>query len=261
MEHIDKSHQYLIQFMLKNGTSKLQRALQYCCKITGKEVTENELEGMINQINRVISNQHFKIIQCKCEVTEENLLVWINLKNDSLTKLQSNFTERDLEYFKAILQEILNSDLRKIMYVVCINITSTLSGNYTRENGQTALAKWINGGYFVKNSDFLHLGPRLIFEFTTFLRSRRPDCVCFLCSEISFTGRICGNCDTMFHSYCINMYMETQVTCPYCKNNWIESDIFSNNVRDSIAQNSNLNSGEDEQEEYINQPGPSYRIR
>lgn len=155
------------------------------------EITETKLGIIINEINRVISNQYFKIIQCKCEVTNENLLVWVNTKNDNLTKLQVNFSERELEYFQAILQEIIISDQRKIMYVVGINISSTLSGNFSRENGQKVLTKWINGGYFVKSNDFIHLGPRLIFEFNSYLRSRRPDCVCYLCSDISFTVRFC----------------------------------------------------------------------
>ncbi|XP_044746272.1 non-structural maintenance of chromosomes element 1 homolog [Coccinella septempunctata] len=261
MEYIDKCHQYLIQFMLKNGVSKVQQALQYCRNVTKEEeLSESKLGITINQINRVVCNQYFKIVQCKCEVTQEEMLVWVNMKNDTLTKLQVNFSERELEYFQAILQEIMASEQRKIMYIVCINITSTLSGNFSRESGQKVLTKWMHGGYFVKNSDFVHLGPRLILEFNTYLRSHRPDCVCYLCSEISFTGKICASCDKMFHSYCIDLYLQSQITCPCCKNDWTEIDRFNNIARDT-TQGSNSDSDEYMQEEDINQPGPSRRRR
>lgn len=60
----------------------------------------------------------------------------------------------------------------------------------------------------------------------------------------------------MFHSYCIDLYMQSQITCPSCKNDWIESQRFNNICLDGNG----LNSEEDEHiEEDINVPGPSRR--
>ncbi|KAL3286284.1 hypothetical protein HHI36_000793 [Cryptolaemus montrouzieri] len=259
MENIEKIHQYLIQFMLRNGVSTVQRAIKYCSKLENETVDMAKLGVIINHINRVICNQHFKLVFGTCEVTNKDLLVWLNLKNDPLSKSQPYFTERELEYFQAILEEIINSEQRKLMIVVCINITSTLTASFSRENGKSVLEKWIKSGYFVKNGEFIHLGLKLILEFTSYLRTHRPECVCYLCSELSFTGKICDNCDKMFHSYCIDKYMQNQTACPNCKQDWRETDVFKTLVEQSSTQMQITNIEEMNIDEGIIEPGPSWR--
>lgn len=122
-----------------------------------------------------------------CEVSNEEVIVWINTKNDEISTLQVAFSAVELEYFHAILQEILNSDEHRITFIVCLNITSTLTGSLSRSNGQKVLDKWVKVGYYVKKGDFIYLGPRLILEFNVYLKNHCPDSICNLCSELVFT--------------------------------------------------------------------------
>ncbi|KAK9875374.1 hypothetical protein WA026_007770 [Henosepilachna vigintioctopunctata] len=259
MECIENIHRYFIQFMLKNGISTIPRATRYCSKVGNETISEEKLGIIVNQINRVISNQYFKIIFAKCEVTQVEMVIWLSLKNDTLTKLHLNFTERQLEYFQSILHEIINSEQRKLMFVVCINITSSLTGNLSRDNALKVLEKWIEAGYFVKNDEFVHLGPRLIFEFTSYLRSCRPECVCCLCSEISFTGKICDSCDKIFHSFCIERYMRSHSSCPNCKEEWSETQVFKNIAQDNTTNFIDSDIEDMDYSEVVNEPGPSHR--
>lgn len=144
------------------------------------------LKSLIIEINREIGNQSFKIATSVCEVTGENVFVWLNTKNDDLSKQQMGFSPVELEYFHAVMQEIVTSEDHELPYARCINITSSLEGTLTRENGEKALLKWIKGGYFVKKTDTVYLGQRTILEFTSFLRTNTENCVCSLCSELAF---------------------------------------------------------------------------
>lgn len=145
---------------------------------------------LVNEINREISKQCYKIVFSVCEVSNQNQVALLNTKNDDISKLQISYSTIELEYFNAILQEILNSEEHRITFIVCINITSTLTSQFSRDSGQKVLNKWLKGGYYVKRGDYIHLGPRTILEFTAYLRSSRPDSICNLCSEIVFTVSI-----------------------------------------------------------------------
>lgn len=182
----------------------------------------DQLKLLIITTNREISQQYFKIALGTCEVTNQQLIIWLNTKNDDISKLQITFSAIELEYFHVILQEILNSENNRLTFVVVLNITSTLTASFSRDNGQKALNKWFNGGYFVKKGDFVYLGTRLIMEFTSYLKSHRPDQICKLCSELVFTGRRCGTCDRLLHSYCLEKYLTNLDKCPSCKTQWVE---------------------------------------
>lgn len=146
----------------------------------------DQLKFAIITINREISKQNFKIAPIICEVTNQELFIWANTKNDNISKLQITFSAIELEYFHVILQEIINSEENRLTFVVVLNITSTLTVPFSRDNGQKALKRWFNGGYFIKKEDFVYLGPRLILEFTSYLKTHRPDQICKLCSELVF---------------------------------------------------------------------------
>ncbi|KAJ8919171.1 hypothetical protein NQ315_012157 [Exocentrus adspersus] len=295
---MDIYHKYFVQYMLKNGVSSVDDALSYCKYISkGKIETMTQLKTLIIELNREISKQFYKLVLFVCEVTNRNMVVWLNTKNDDISKYQIAYSPIELEYFQAILQEILHSEDHRITFIVCINITSTLTAHFSRDSGQKVLNKWLKGGYYIKKGDFIHLGPRTILEFTAFLRANCPDSICNLCSEIVFTGSKCYHCDKVLHSYCLSTYLSTQSICPCCKNDWVhvteENENYSmdaddtNIVEDTMcvgeevtleyytesqpgdvspvlqANRRNLRNRHDEDDylSYINEPGPSTRKR
>lgn len=146
----------------------------------------NMLERLVAEINGTISKQSFKLKFFVCEVTNQKVLVWLNTKNDDISKLQIKFSPVELEYFHAILQELIHNEEHRLTTIVCINITSTLTSHLTRENGQKLLNIFLKNGYFVVKGAYIYLGPRLILEFTIYLKTHCPESVCTLCSELVF---------------------------------------------------------------------------
>ncbi|KAJ8961963.1 hypothetical protein NQ317_004273 [Molorchus minor] len=207
-----KFHPYLAQYMLKNGVATTANVLEYCkCISEGQVENMTQLKTLIIELNREISNQFYKVVFSKCEVTNQSIVVWLNTKNDDISKHQISYSALELEYFHAILEEIIGGIVDK-----------------------KVLNKWLKIGYYIKNGDFIYLGPRLILEFTSYLRNRCVDCICNLCSELVFIGQRCSNCNTLLHSYCLSKYLQNQVNCPCCKNVWELSD---ENVADYALAN------------------------
>ncbi|KYB26512.1 non-structural maintenance of chromosomes element 1 homolog [Tribolium castaneum] len=217
---LSERHRYFIQFMLTNGLVTVDKALKFFGELSPDQNQLVHLKSLIIEINRAINLQYFKIATSVCEVTGDSVFVWLNTKNDELSKQQIGFSPVELEYFHAIMQEIITSDNHELPYPRCINITSTLVGTLTRENGEKALMKWIRGGYFVKVEQFVYLGARTILEFTTYLRTNTENCTCSLCSELVFRGESCQSCFNTFHTFCIQKYLQNQHRCPSCRTDW-----------------------------------------
>lgn len=207
--------------MLKNGVVTIEDAQKYCDHVSQGEINNmTQLKTLVIEANREISNQYYKIVFNICEVTNKNYLIWLNTKNDDISRLQITFTALELEYFHAIMQEILLSEEHRITFIICINVTSTLTSFLSRENGQKVLNKWINGGYFVNKRDYIYLGQRLILEFTSYLKAHSPDSVCTLCTDLVFWGDVCDSCQKIIHSHCLGKYLKNQNNCPHCSANW-----------------------------------------
>ncbi|XP_066138893.1 non-structural maintenance of chromosomes element 1 homolog [Euwallacea fornicatus] len=219
---MENQHRFFVQYMLKKGMVSEEKALNYCRSLPVPVKDEKQLKLFILTINREISEQFFKIVFITCEVTQQPFIVWLNTRNDNISKMQMTFSAIELEYFHVILQEILCSDHNKLSYIVVLNITSTLAEKFSRDSGQKVLKIWIDGGYFVKKGNFVYLGPRLILEFMSHLKSVRPDHICKLCNELVFTGKKCRFCEKLYHACCINKYLDRQEKCPTCKNHWVE---------------------------------------
>ncbi|KAJ3647581.1 hypothetical protein Zmor_019452 [Zophobas morio] len=216
----NNTHRYFTQFMLSNGIVTLDNAMKFFEEISPERNTLAFLKTLVIEINREICKQSFKIATTICEITGDKVFVWLNTKSDELSRLQVGFSAVELEYFHAILQEIVTSDDHTIQYPRAINIASTLTATLSRDNGEKALIRWIKGGYYVKQDERVFLGPRTILEFTTFLRTNTENCSCDLCSELVFVGETCNSCSKTFHKLCINKYLQNQQSCPSCRNTW-----------------------------------------
>ncbi|XP_030748170.1 non-structural maintenance of chromosomes element 1 homolog [Sitophilus oryzae] len=240
-----------IQFMIKNGAATTDQALSFC-----QDSVENfvELKLFIHEINREISKQNFKIGLTTCEVSNQDFVLWLNTKNDDVSKLQITYSTIELEYFHVLMQEILISEHRRITYATALNITSSLTSNFTRTNGQTVLKKWFAGQYFIKENSYVYLGSRLITEFTTYLKIQSPDQICKLCSELVFKGRICASCDSINHSYCLDKYLERQNNCPSCSEEWTEKDDGSLYTQNTVVTQESAESNDEDGDEEQGRP-------
>lgn len=149
---------------------------------------ETGLELFLSKINRKITRHSFKIAYVTCEVTGKEFLVWLNTKNDNVSKTQNTFSPAELEYFQIILAEIINSNEKCIPLNICLNLSGTLVANVMfKTHAQTTIKKWVKGGYLVNCNGKIYLGPRCIHEFSSYFRRLEDGInVCGLCSEIVF---------------------------------------------------------------------------
>lgn len=169
------------------------------------EVTDEAgFELFLSRINKKIYRHHFKIACVTCEVTGEELLVWLNMRNDNVSKLQDIYTSAELEYFQIMMGEIIQSDEKCIPLNVCLNLSATLQANLLfKTEAQKTINKWVKGGYLVIRNGKVFMGARCIHEFSPYFRRQGDQItVCSLCSESVF---VVG-----FSIYCICIFWKSR---------------------------------------------------
>lgn len=149
---------------------------------------EEGLETFLSKINRKIDRHHFKIACVTCEISGEELLVWLNMRNDNVSKLQDAFEPAELEYFQIIMGEIIESNEKYLPLNVCLNLSSNLVANLLfKTKAQKTIQKWIKCGYLVNQNGKIYLGARCIHEFSSYFRRLEDQItICSLCSEVVF---------------------------------------------------------------------------
>lgn len=201
-------NRHFVQYMLRKGIIPRGKILPVLAKLNADgaqdnknalnlfnnksstvDVTDEEsLEAFLARINRKISRHHFKIALVTCEVTGAEYYVWLNTKNDSVTKQQDTFTPAELEYFQILMGEIVNSDEKCLPHNICLNLSGTLVANVMyKAPAQATIKKWVKAGYLVELNGKIYFGPRCIHEFSSYFRGREDGVnICALCSEIVF---------------------------------------------------------------------------
>ncbi|KAF7275713.1 hypothetical protein GWI33_011344 [Rhynchophorus ferrugineus] len=192
-------HKRLIQYLMEKGGVALEKVLK---DFKNEITTIKELKADINQINNLIKKQYFKIAIANCELTDKEVVCWLNTKSDNIAKHRS------------------------------YKLTSSIS----REKAQNILYKWFKIQYFIKKDEFIYAGPRLILEFTSYLKSQLPDHICNLCSELVLRTKMCSNCNEIFHTYCLKKYLAKQHKCPSCMKTWTEETQDITNKQNSSDQ-------------------------
>ncbi|XP_076258278.1 SMC5-SMC6 complex component Non-SMC element 1 [Rhynchophorus ferrugineus] len=226
-------HKRLIQYLMEKGGVALEKVLK---DFKNEITTIKELKADINQINNLIKKQYFKIAIANCELTDKEVVCWLNTKSDNIAKHRSTYSALELEYFHVLLQEVISSDDKRLNYSYAINLTSRLTSSISREKAQNILYKWFKIQYFIKKDEFIYAGPRLILEFTSYLKSQLPDHICNLCSELVLRTKMCSNCNEIFHTYCLKKYLAKQHKCPSCMKTWAEETQDITNKQNSSDQ-------------------------
>lgn len=151
----------------------------------------SSLKGFLSIINGEIVAHGFRLCCTTCEVSGEDLIIWLNTRYDHLNKLQNTFSAIELEYFQILMREIIISKERCLLYSVCGSLPTTLTSPLSKTDAFNLLTKWIKSGYFVIKNSRVYLGARCILEFSSYFREHCSDYLntCGLCSEILFKVR------------------------------------------------------------------------
>ena len=233
-------HRMFVQAMMKQYSiavsdfNKLFETICKNCNIHLDAFTKSDKQkALIRATNKVLESKcNMKIIKVYDEELTKKVssLILINKTDRSrdtnkLTiKDQLTFSPRELEYFKLILDKIMENPMRQIKSTKALNVSRTLIHPRRKiqpHEAEMILQKFIDKKWLVNNSGTILMSIRFIYEMEPFLKDVYPGFVyqCSLCRKIAIRCIECpdGNCDNKYHVYCVReMRQKTRQSPPKC---------------------------------------------
>ncbi|XP_026480030.1 uncharacterized protein LOC113386465 [Ctenocephalides felis] len=167
-----ENHTNFLQNMLNNGIMDMSKGLEFVSAIWGDESNEDtKLPTIIKEINEKISKFKQQIKIMTCDISRDSKIVFIRTVNDKRSRLNVFHTPAEYEFFKIILNSMIQEDDFMIPVNTCLNFRLQLEAPLTLSlvRAQELLDIWSNAGYFIiSDDDNLMFGARTIAEFEVY---------------------------------------------------------------------------------------------
>ncbi|XP_045496309.1 non-structural maintenance of chromosomes element 1 homolog [Colias croceus] len=210
-------HRYLLRTVASLGVISLNEAEKLLTDLYADQTFS--IADLVKQINEQIKPLKQSIKITNDEYTSEEVIIFLSLGYDEATKSQNLFSQSELEYFRILLEQIMNTEGRQITGIHALNLVGSMKSSYTKTDAQKLLDTWCRMRYLDKEENNYALGVRTIHEFEGYFRENMPDTIeeCCLCKQIVFRGYNCIGCAKAVHTRCLNKYLEKVSKWPCCK--------------------------------------------
>lgn len=226
-----KEVRYIVQYMMANGCVKESDLAERLAKFGQNDINESQI---LHSANRALKPFNMMIRGILDEITTKRYYVYICTVDNDITQAAVQYTPKQYEFFKLILQSIVHeprgitddSTLKTLAERVAISTTGKTRGTIPEYKG--LFNEWCQKNWFVIVSegdcDYITLGVRSMAELDVFIKKKlieKPDELdCKGCNTISIYSVLCPDCDARFHQRCSKMYIDRENGfCKVCRNN------------------------------------------
>jgi hypothetical protein len=187
-----------------------------------RDATAEDLTKTIDLINVRINRFDQRVV--KHFYKDENYYCFCSTAQTSLSKMQSAYSENELDLFKLILNKIVDNEELRTTPISIMNLQiDGNSGKVKTLRVEKLLEEWIRSGYFVRENNSILLGPKSLIEFKEILQSFELEYLrtCVLCDDIAPWGVACSACHTAtYHKHCILKFLARSEKCVSCNEKW-----------------------------------------
>merc|ERR1711879_969215 len=214
-------HRLLLQYFMSHKVVAEETIHQHFPK--------TRFEELVHGVNKNLQNLHLEIKHIIGE--DDGAAYWtiVNLKNDELSQVATDYNKIEIDLFKIILDRLATKG--QILYAEAIEASPQLS----REKAENIIIKFVDGHWLKRDGGELLLGIRAVGELRPYLEEVFGETVveCVLCNEIVFKGEKCTNenCEVTAHSHCAQRWFADKPNpkCPACTNPWDSREDDSDN--------------------------------
>lgn len=146
------------------------------------------LQRVIDQINTKISRFDQKIVKFQHGLNLFDYYVFCSTAKTSVSRMQNFFSEDELDFFKRLLNKVIDSEDLCISPLAALNLQTNSTGKVNQLRAQKLLECFISYGYFVaQENSMIYLGPKALVEFKDMLQTMELPFLrsCVLCEDIA----------------------------------------------------------------------------
>ncbi|KAI9499309.1 Nse1 non-SMC component of SMC5-6 complex-domain-containing protein [Zychaea mexicana] len=179
---------------------------------------QKDFQEFVLTINLEINNFDLSLRTVRDERTGHAMLLLVNTKSDVGTQGATLYTPSELDYFKHLLDGIMQAPDLYLSSDTALHVASEL--DIKLEKAQGALDRFVDDHwlYYCVDSGHYALSLRSTVELQRYFEEHHPDAVSFCptCSELVTVGRQCRQCDTRIHRHCTTGTAISSEACPFC---------------------------------------------
>lgn len=200
----------------------LREKLKVIANLNGEsDVDDDRVSQMINHANKNLKRFNLMIRGSMDEVTTKRYYVLISTVDNDITHAAVQYTPKQYEFFKHILQSIVHEP-RGIISEFTIK---TLAERSSIPDYRNLFRNWCSKNWFVRveenGEDFITLGVRSTAELDVFIKNKlieKPDELdCKSCGTMAIYSKLCSNCGSRFHKKCSKLSIDIDTgSCKIC---------------------------------------------
>jgi hypothetical protein len=214
--------------MISRGSirgGEVRELCKECCNKYGVEASLDKPEFLvkfISTINNEIKSLYLELRKAICEVTTQHYLILVSCQNGPIPRLASDFSQTELEYFKKLVEGIIESDVGKISSIRALNMADEVQGRFSKKDAEKMIERMIVDKWLLKKEGEISMTIRCVTELDPYLREAFSDIIkmCDNCKQISLQGICCQHCDLRMHKHCAKKRFQgiNAPKCPACNN-------------------------------------------
>ncbi|XP_053712891.1 non-structural maintenance of chromosomes element 1 homolog isoform X2 [Synchiropus splendidus] len=224
------SHRRFLQTLMANGivSERQARTLhRFCCETHNAPYDPENLDNFVSAINAKLQPLSMQIRKGLSEEKGDQHYALVNMTENDVTKLSSDYAENELELFKKIMDLIVGSDCGTATSIDILNSTDTLTTKKLKKiEAEQLLNRLVQDQWLCEKQGVYSLSTRCILEMESYIRAMYQDQLklCHICHNVAFQCQVCENptCSIRIHNPCATRYFKDrkEPQCPACNDAW-----------------------------------------
>ncbi|KAM4697770.1 non-structural maintenance of chromosomes element 1 homolog [Rhinophrynus dorsalis] len=225
---INESHQRFLQVMMSRGIMEgsAARALhRHCCEVHKVHYMHDKLDEFVSVINKHLQPLFMQIRKGMSEDDGRRFYALVNLAENDITKMSSDYAENELELFRKTMDLIIESDTGFASSTHILNLTDQLQTKKMRKKDvEQLLQSFVQDNWLIERDGEYTLHTRCIMEMEHYIQNTYQDLVkvCNICHIVAIQSQMCDTCGIQMHLPCAGTYFKGQAEphCPNCNELW-----------------------------------------
>ncbi|XP_022317976.2 non-structural maintenance of chromosomes element 1 homolog [Crassostrea virginica] len=234
---MNDGHRLFLQSFMSRGilnAKEVRQLFKICCLKYQIPYPDSEREAMapllefVTFINNHIEPLHMQIRKGISEDDGTSSYVLVCTSETPITKLASDYTPSELEFFKKLIEKIVASEEAEIGSTQALNLVSQLENvkKLSKDDAEDLLSRLETNKWIKITNGKISLATRSLLELERYICEIYQDDVekCNICKKLCLKGQTCPSCGTKLHFHCASKLFEKEENpkCPKqgCKKPW-----------------------------------------
>ncbi|XP_071119039.1 non-structural maintenance of chromosomes element 1 homolog [Haliotis cracherodii] len=212
----DCHRMFLQKFMSQSllNAKEVKQLFKQCCDKYSVSISEDDPDAkkrlfeFVRIINANIHQFHMEIKKAISEDDGSNHYGLVNISRTDITKMASDYNQNELEFFKKLVELVVESDDGTVGSIETLNLTEKLEKKISKNDAQDLLDRMSRDQWIAQKAGRVSLHTRAVLELEQYIKEYFVEAVkmCNMCNKLCLKGQTCEECGIKIHFHCAVRY-------------------------------------------------------